>query len=181
VRARPSSPPPGRFSLDFLWRAPGCSPKCAPGCSPKCAPGLPRRRQAASPSTSSGAQPRAASGPPSGSRSAWPRRHCIRLVLLRVLNRVVSPPQIQPPPLSYSPSDTPPRRQEADGDDRDAGLCGAAAVKAGSRPPRLKVALGVDQHRLVLLRVACNVGENLGLLPEVLCTSAAAYTPMWIS
>jgi len=21
VRARPSSPPPGRFSLDFLWRA----------------------------------------------------------------------------------------------------------------------------------------------------------------
>ncbi|TVU02339.1 hypothetical protein EJB05_52190 [Eragrostis curvula] len=68
------------------------------------------------------------------------------------------------------------------------------AVKAGSRPPwlglgaavwvqvaggasstfalyshALKVALGVDQSRLALLGVACDVGENLGLLPGVLC------------
>ncbi|KAL6606096.1 hypothetical protein ACP70R_041749 [Stipagrostis hirtigluma subsp. patula] len=71
---------------------------------------------------------------------------------------------------------------------------GVAAVKAGSRPPwlglgaavwvqvgggasstfalysrALKVALGVDQRRLVLLAVACDIGENLGLLPGVLC------------
>ncbi|KAL6898047.1 hypothetical protein ACP4OV_006643 [Aristida adscensionis] len=68
------------------------------------------------------------------------------------------------------------------------------AVKAGSRPPwlglgaavwvqvagsgsstfalyshALKVALGADQRRLALLGVACDVGENLGLLPGVLC------------
>jgi len=67
-------------------------------------------------------------------------------------------------------------------------------VKAGSRPPwlglgaavwlqvagggsstfalyshALKVALGADQRRLALLGVACDVGENLGLLPGVLC------------
>ncbi|KAL5225875.1 hypothetical protein ABZP36_012514 [Zizania latifolia] len=71
---------------------------------------------------------------------------------------------------------------------------GAVAVKAGSRPPwvglgaavwlqvaggasstfalyshALKVALGADQRRLALLGVACDVGENLGLLPGVLC------------
>ncbi|OEL36788.1 hypothetical protein BAE44_0002201 [Dichanthelium oligosanthes] len=71
---------------------------------------------------------------------------------------------------------------------------GAAAVKAGSRPPwlglgaavwvqvaggasstfalyshALKVALGADQRRLALLAVACDVGDNLGLLPGVLC------------
>ncbi|KQK19342.1 hypothetical protein BRADI_1g47737v3 [Brachypodium distachyon] len=71
---------------------------------------------------------------------------------------------------------------------------GPGAVKAGSRPPwlglgaavwvqvaggasstfalyshALKVALGVDQRRLALLAVACDVGENLGLLPGVLC------------
>ncbi|KAJ1258275.1 hypothetical protein BS78_10G062700 [Paspalum vaginatum] len=69
-----------------------------------------------------------------------------------------------------------------------------AAVKAGTRPPwlglgaavwvqvaggasstfalyshALKVALGADQRRLALLGVACDVGENLGLLPGVLC------------
>ncbi|KAL5200197.1 hypothetical protein ABZP36_021400 [Zizania latifolia] len=33
----------------------------------------------------------------------------------------------------------------------------------------LKVALGADQRRLALLGVACDVGENLGLLPGVLC------------
>ena len=67
-------------------------------------------------------------------------------------------------------------------------------MKAGSRPPwlglsaavwvqvaggasstfalyshALKLALGVDQRRLALLAVACDVGENLGLLPGVLC------------
>jgi hypothetical protein len=71
---------------------------------------------------------------------------------------------------------------------------GPASVKAGSRPPwlglgaaawvqvaggasstfalyshALKVALGADQSRLALLGVACDVGENLGLLPGVLC------------
>ncbi|CAN6208487.1 unnamed protein product [Urochloa humidicola] len=71
---------------------------------------------------------------------------------------------------------------------------GAAAVKSGSRPPwlglgaavwlqvtgggsstfalyshALKVALGADQRRLALLGVTCDVGENLGLLPGVLC------------
>uniref|UniRef100_A0A453QXA5 Uncharacterized protein n=1 Tax=Aegilops tauschii subsp. strangulata TaxID=200361 RepID=A0A453QXA5_AEGTS len=71
---------------------------------------------------------------------------------------------------------------------------GPGAVKAGSRPPwlglsaavwvqvaggasstfalyshALKLALGVDQRRLALLAVACDVGENLGLLPGVLC------------
>ncbi|BAF18882.1 protein NUCLEAR FUSION DEFECTIVE 4 [Oryza sativa Japonica Group] len=71
---------------------------------------------------------------------------------------------------------------------------GAVAVKAGSRPPwvglgaavwvqvaggasstfalyshALKVALAADQRRLALLGVACDVGENLGLLPGVLC------------
>jgi hypothetical protein len=70
----------------------------------------------------------------------------------------------------------------------------AGAVKAGSRPPwlglgaavwvqvaggasstfalyshALKVALGVDQSRLAMLAVACDVGDNLGLLPGVLC------------
>ncbi|KAL6606094.1 hypothetical protein ACP70R_041747 [Stipagrostis hirtigluma subsp. patula] len=69
-----------------------------------------------------------------------------------------------------------------------------AAVKAGSRPPwlglgaavwvqvagsgsstfalyshALKVALAADQSRLALLAVACDVGDNLGLLPGVLC------------
>nr|CAB3467236.1 unnamed protein product [Digitaria exilis] len=71
---------------------------------------------------------------------------------------------------------------------------GAVAVKAGSRPPwlglgaaawvqvaggasstfalyshALKVALGADQRRLALLGVACDVGDNLGLFPGVLC------------
>lgn len=71
---------------------------------------------------------------------------------------------------------------------------GTVAVKAGSRPPwvglgaavwvqvaggasstfalyshALKVALAADQRRLALLGVACDVGENLGLLPGVLC------------
>ncbi|CAN6172769.1 unnamed protein product [Urochloa humidicola] len=71
---------------------------------------------------------------------------------------------------------------------------GVAAVKSGSRPPwlglgaavwvqvaggasstfalyshALKVALGADQSRLALLAVACDVGDNLGLLPGVLC------------
>ncbi|CAD6337465.1 unnamed protein product [Miscanthus lutarioriparius] len=71
---------------------------------------------------------------------------------------------------------------------------GPASVKAGSRPPwlglgaaawvqvaggasstfalyshALKVSLGADQSRLALLGVACDVGENLGLLPGVLC------------
>jgi hypothetical protein len=71
---------------------------------------------------------------------------------------------------------------------------GAAVVKSGSRPPwlglgaavwvqvaggasstfalyshALKVALGADQSHLALLGVACDVGENLGLLPGVLC------------
>ncbi|KAK3131757.1 hypothetical protein QOZ80_6AG0510980 [Eleusine coracana subsp. coracana] len=70
----------------------------------------------------------------------------------------------------------------------------AGAVKVGSRPPwlglgaavwvqvsggasstfalyshALKVALGIGQSRLALLGVACDVGENLGLLPGVLC------------
>uniref|UniRef100_A0ACD5XS62 Uncharacterized protein n=1 Tax=Avena sativa TaxID=4498 RepID=A0ACD5XS62_AVESA len=70
----------------------------------------------------------------------------------------------------------------------------AGAMKAGSRPPwlglsaavwvqvaggasstfalyshALKVALGVDQSRLAMLAVACDVGDNLGLLPGVLC------------
>jgi hypothetical protein len=33
----------------------------------------------------------------------------------------------------------------------------------------LKVSLGADQSCLVLLRVACDVDENLGLLPGLLC------------
>jgi hypothetical protein len=33
----------------------------------------------------------------------------------------------------------------------------------------LKVSLGADQSRLTLLGVACDVGENLGLLLGVLC------------
>jgi hypothetical protein len=33
----------------------------------------------------------------------------------------------------------------------------------------LKVSLGADQSRLALLGVACDVGENFGLLPGVLC------------
>ena len=70
---------------------------------------------------------------------------------------------------------------------------GPASVRAGSRPPwlglgaaawvqvaggasstfalyshALKVALGADQSRLALLGVACDVGENLGLVPGVL-------------
>jgi hypothetical protein len=73
-------------------------------------------------------------------------------------------------------------------------MWGPASVKVGSRPPwlglgaaawvqvagnassmfalcshALKVSLGADQSRLVLLMVACDVDENLGLLPGVLC------------
>ena len=70
----------------------------------------------------------------------------------------------------------------------------AVALKAGSRPPwlglaaavwvqvvgganstfplfshALKAALGIDQRRLALLGVACDVGDSLGLLPGVVC------------